>query len=190
MTSFINKMTDDLDDHTQEATVVLLNVAMNGKFNFERTPGEVTGYICQWNEQKTKRRFVNEIKIKIKNLLKEAIKETDNYQNEAGVSVDDMLIAGQTRRIEEYRGTDVIDIFSATEKGGRKERAITETLTSSGLKLKPTAEESLLKPASADGLPGERRTAQVLDLKAKTYHSRAKAVRSTDVFRAADGQEG
>ena len=98
-----------------------------------------------------------------------------------------MLIAGQTRRIEEYRGTDVIDIFSAREKGGRKERAITETLTSSGLKLKPTAEESLLKPASADGLPGERRTAQVLDLKAKTYHSRAKAVRSTVVLMTAEG---
>ena len=70
-------MTDDLDDHTQEATVVLLNVAMNGKFNFERTPGEVTGYICQRNEQKTKRRFVNEIKIR--NIFKVAIKEIDNY---------------------------------------------------------------------------------------------------------------
>ena len=95
------------------------------------------------------------------------------------VSADDMLIAGQTRRIEEYRGADVIDISTAREKGGRRETAMTESLTS-----------SLLKPATIDRPPGERRTAQVLDLKAKTYYSRAKAVRSTDVFRAADGQEG
>lgn len=72
--------------------------------------GEVAGYICQWIEQKTKGRFVNEIKIKIKNLLEGAIKEIRNYRNEDVVFVDDILIAGQARMIEEFRGANMIDI--------------------------------------------------------------------------------
>ncbi len=46
---------DQLDDYTHDATVVLMQIAGQGRFDLSKSAGEIACYTCLWIEQRIKR---------------------------------------------------------------------------------------------------------------------------------------
>ncbi len=46
---------DQINDYTQDATVVLIQIARQGRLDLNKSAGEIASYICLWIEQRVKR---------------------------------------------------------------------------------------------------------------------------------------
>ncbi len=46
---------DQIDDYIQDATVVLMQIARQGRLDLTKSAGEIASYICLWIEQRVKR---------------------------------------------------------------------------------------------------------------------------------------
>jgi hypothetical protein len=46
---------DQINDYVQDATVVLIQIARQGRFDLTKSAGEIASYICLWIEQRVKR---------------------------------------------------------------------------------------------------------------------------------------
>ena len=46
---------DQIDDYIQDAKVVLIQIARQGRLDLEKSVGEIASYICLWIEQRVKR---------------------------------------------------------------------------------------------------------------------------------------